>query len=149
MWVVSEDSENLTPDESQRVQRRDSFRVDLLLAAVVEMRGSEPDIVDIVDLSGSGCSFPLRVEPALGSRGTVRLDMVRTASDGPLVAPFTVRVVRADDGIFLVGVEFTLLAPADRERIVKAVFAQQRRQLRRTRTGVDAARPARPIDGAT
>jgi len=106
------------------------------------MRGGEPLHVDITDLSASGCSFVLRVDVAVDDTGSVTLAL----GDGTSVSTqIAVRAVRADDGLNLVGAQFVGLSPVDTERIIKAVFVQQRHQLRRIRTGRDSTdSPAAP-----
>lgn len=122
-------------EETPQPQRRNAFRVDLLQHVQLRMRNSEPSTVDLTDLSGTGCSFVMRAPLELGAAGALTLAL----DDGALPLDIEVRSCREDDRRFIVGVEFVDISTPDSDRIVKAVFARQRLQLKRLRTGDDGS----------
>lgn len=117
------------------LQRRDFARVDAVLTVRVRPAGkpAPPDApagTNTLDLSGGGVliSDPYRLE--LGERVALELGL----PDGGPPVVFGGRIVR-QDGPERKGVEIEEIADADRERIVRYVFARQRLARALTRDG--------------
>lgn len=117
--------------QSQGVQRRDNVRLPVSLGLtvweIVDDDEDEPPpmIGSVFDLSGGGMQarIPRRLE--VGDRFDVRFELPQHG----LVE--TEAVVRRHIAGDVYGLEFVTMSPADRERIIRAIFSMMREQLAR------------------
>ena len=122
-----------TPGDAERVQRREHVRVPLELVASVERPEREQQtLCRTVDLSAGGVAVTWPDEdplPAEQEVVQVRFRTERFAHDHLAV----VRGSHRTGGQTVVRLQFTALSPAERDRLVSAVFAAQRDHLRSQR----------------
>lgn len=103
------------------VQRRDFFRLDVMTDVVVTRQSGERIRTHTLDLSGSGLMLPRAPELRMDERVGVAIDV---GVDPPVLARG--RVVRVTvEGHK--GVRFDLIDETARDRLVRFLFARQRR----------------------
>lgn len=109
-------------------QRRRDFRIDLRAPVQVRVSSFPAVMAQMLDLSGSGCRLAGRFPSIrVGDQGEV----IATLADWMFISDFVVRfVVEQPDGS-TIGVEFESMTSKEKDQLVRAVFAEHRRQLRR------------------
>jgi c-di-GMP-binding flagellar brake protein YcgR len=112
-------------------QRRQNFRVDLSGRCRLKIGRYPETDAELVDLSGTGCSVHTRLPGGKGDRGTITVAF----AEWTLKTTVVVRFARTQPGRRFLGLEFDGLFKADRDRVVREVFALQRRQLGKLRRG--------------
>lgn len=118
------------PASLQRVQRRRGVRIDVMLPATLtpvdqdgRVANGEGVTYRTVDVSAYGCKLARADDlPPPAWETTYRVDL--QLADGPVTAK--ARVVRAEQGHY--ALEFTEIAENARERIIRMIFAEERRR---------------------
>ena len=116
-----------TNDDKPAAQRREHVRVSTHLQVVVRMPGQPPEYTRLADLSGTGCGFYSRLQIEQGLRGKLRIEFGEWVLECPFVAK-SVRSARSRG--WYVGAQFESITRSEVDRVVREVFAEQRRKLK-------------------
>lgn len=121
------------PTSTQRVQRREDVRVPIVLDAVVELADDVLVRCTTVDLSAGGVALrwdPDAPTPEAGAEVRVRFSTDHHAHDLVLLVVATSTHTPASRAAPVVRGRFLGVGAAERDRLVAAVFAAQREQMR-------------------
>jgi len=124
--------------EGQKVQRRGSFRFTCSLPMEMHIISEDGEVgpplqAIIRDLSGGG--MRVTSNETLPMNSLLRLLLPVTEKE-PLIAFGEVRMARPSNDskqAFQYGIEFSVMPQADQERIIRFVYSEQRKTLKRTR----------------
>ena len=117
--------------QHQAAQRRSHVRVEMERSIRVRGLGHAAEDASLMDLSGTGCGFRTTLPLEEGTKAFVTI-----AFEGWLLdCPVRCRFVRIDGRSRYVGAEFEGLTKGEVEQVVKEVFVEQRRQLKRRSMG--------------
>jgi c-di-GMP-binding flagellar brake protein YcgR len=114
-------------DEPLGMQRRNFVRVDAILPVVFEPEDGPPVRGTTLDLSGGGMRGQVTSPLPDGSAVRVTIDLPTGESIGCVAS--TIRCIEGDVYAF----EFAEIGGADRERLIRFVFAYQRERLQEGR----------------
>lgn len=125
------------PRNVRRVQRRNFVRIDskipITYRKLQEDLKKAPEVYEgtTIDISGGGIMFSTTIKPNLNDLLEINLelpDQIKIIAVGKVVRVFDKRIDKKT--IYSVGVEFTIIEEADRDKIIRYIFNQQR-ELRR------------------
>jgi hypothetical protein len=111
-------------DEAGR-QQRQNVRVNVKFPITLNFPGRDNVRIRSRDVSATGFGFATRLPLELEDTGVVTIEF----PDWRFTKPFTVRFMKAILAGHVIGAQFDELSDDERERVVKEVFAVQRRQL--------------------
>ncbi len=123
------------PTNTERVQRREDVRVPLVLDAVVELDDEQLVRCSTVDLSAGGIALTWDLSvptPESGSEVRVRFATEHHSHDLLLLVVGTTTHTPASRAAPVVRGRFLGITAAERDRLVAAVFAAQREQMRQS-----------------